>query len=256
MSNNETIVHTVDEGSCALVKATFSGEPSQNLRFDPCNTRICPRLIPTSTDRILNTNMLAYEFTSGFALSLSLIIAIGAQNVYVIQRGLQRSHVFAAALFCALSDAILITIGVGGFGQFLNTIHWLTPSLVIAGVVFLFIYGGLAAWRALTSQSHMHLNQKNGASLRAVLATCFALTWLNPHVYLDTVVLLGTVSTQYENRIVFASGAVLASFVFFFSLGYGARSLAPVLSKPIAWKIIDIFVAVVMWTLAVRLLTK
>lgn len=200
--------------------------------------------------------MLAYEFASGFALSMSLIIAIGAQNVYVIQRGLQHSHVLAVVLFCATSDAILITIGVAGFGRFLDTMEWLTPALVIAGAAFLFIYGGLAAWRAVTSQSHLKVNQQNGASLRVVLATCFALTWLNPHVYLDTVILLGTVSTQYENRFVFAVGAIAASYVFFFSLGYGARSLAPMLSKPAAWKIIDILVAIVMWSIAIRLLTK
>lgn len=204
----------------------------------------------------LTNPMLAYEFASGFALSISLIVAIGAQNVYVIQRGLLRSHVLAVCLFCALSDAILISIGVGGFGSFLHAITWLEPTLVTAGALFLIVYGALAAWRSLTSQSHLKLNGQNGASLRTVLATCFGLTWLNPHVYLDTVVLLGTVSTQYENRVVFAFGAILASFVFFFSLGYGARSLAPMLSRPSAWKIIDLTVALIMWSLAVRLLTK
>lgn len=200
--------------------------------------------------------MLVYEFASGFALSISLIVAIGAQNVYVIQRGLLRSHVLAVCLFCAVSDAILISIGIGGFGTFLQAVAWLEPALVIAGALFLLVYGALAAWRAFTSQSHLKLNGHNGASLRTVLATCFALTWLNPHVYLDTIVLLGTVSTQYESPAIFAFGAILASFVFFFVLGYSARSLAPILSKPAAWKGIDLFVALVMWSLAIRLLTK
>jgi len=221
-----------------------------------CNFSFYPQKNTSGNLRKSTIYIYAYEFASGFLLSLSLIIAIGAQNVFVIQRGLQGSHIFAVCLFCALSDAILITIGVGGFGKVVGSVHWMTPALLIAGATFLIVYGALAAWRAFTSQSHLKLNRQNGASLRATLATCFALTWLNPHVYLDTVVLLGTVSTQYENRVAFAGGAIIASFAFFFPLGYGARSLAPLLSKPIAWKVIDIIVAVIMWSLAIRLLTK
>lgn len=198
--------------------------------------------------------MFLYSFSAGFALGLSLIIAIGAQNVYVIQRGILKSHVFAVCLFCALSDAILITVGVAGFGRALEQLSWLEPILTFAGAAFLIVYGVLAAWRALTARSSMDLDARNSVSLRTALATCFALTWLNPHVYLDTVVLLGTVSTQYENTTAFAAGAITASFAFFFPLGYGARVLAPLFARPNASKFIDAFVAVIMWAIAVKLL--
>lgn len=199
--------------------------------------------------------MFLHDFAAGFLLGLSLIVAIGAQNVYVIQRGVLKSHVFAVCLFCALSDAVLISVGVGGFGRTLDKLFWLEPVLTLAGAAFLIVYGALAAWRALTSKSSLDLDGTNSVSLRTALATCFALTWLNPHVYLDTVVLLGTVSTQYANATAFAVGAITASFAFFFPLGYGARTLAPLFARPNASKFIDAFVAVVMWVIALKLLT-
>lgn len=200
--------------------------------------------------------MFVQDFAAGFVLGLSLIVAIGAQNVYVIQRGVLKSHVFAVCLFCALSDAVLISVGVGGFGRTLEKLYWLESALTVAGAAFLIVYGGLAAWRAVTSRSSMELDTKNSVSLRTALATCFALTWLNPHVYLDTVVLLGTVSTQYADKVAFATGAIMSSFAFFFPLGYGARTLAPIFARPNASKFIDAFVAAIMWAIAFKLLVK
>lgn len=199
-------------------------------------------------------SMFIQNYAAGFVLGLSLIVAIGAQNVYVIQRGVLRSHVFAVCVFCAVSDAALISIGVGGFGRTLDQLYWIEPILTFAGAAFLLAYGALAAWRALTSNSSMSFDATNAVSLRTALATCFAMTWLNPHVYLDTVVLLGTVSTQYENTFAFGAGAITASFAFFFALGYGARTLAPVFARPNASKFIDAFVAAVMWAIAFKLL--
>lgn len=191
---------------------------------------------------------------AGYALGLSLIVAIGAQNAFVLRQGIRRAHVFWICLTCALSDAILICIGVGGFGWLTEQISGLERLMTLGGAAFLLIYGALSlrsAWRG-----GGHLDPGQGAqSLAAALATTLALTWLNPHVYLDTVVLLGAVSVQYGQPLAFGAGAVLASFSFFFALGYGARLLAPVFARPKAWQVLDVAVAGVMWTIAYSLLS-
>lgn len=190
---------------------------------------------------------------AGFALGLSLILAIGAQNAFVLRQGLLKSHVFAVCLTCALSDAILIAAGVGGFGALSRAVPGLELAMRLLGAAFLIWYGArmvLSAWRGGQA---MQAGRAAG-SLRRALLTCLALTWLNPHVYLDTVVLLGAVSAQYEDRLSFALGAMTASFVFFFSLGYGARLLAPVFARPKAWQILDLVIALVMWAIAAKLL--
>lgn len=189
---------------------------------------------------------------AGFSLGFSLILAIGAQNAFVLRQGLRREHVFPIVLTCALSDALLIAAGVAGFGALARAVPWLEPVMRYGGAAFLLVYGGrafLAAWRGGET---MEAGQAAG-SLRAALLTCLALTWLNPHVYLDTVVLLGAVSAQYDDRLGFALGAMTASFVFFFSLGYGARLLAPLFARPVAWRLLDLLVGAVMWGIAAKL---
>ncbi len=190
---------------------------------------------------------------AGFGLGFSLILAIGAQNAFVLRQGLRRAHVLPVVLTCAISDAVLIAAGVAGFGALAEAVPGLDLWMRIFGAAFLIWYGGRtlrAAWRggqALTAG-------EGAQSLRAALLTCLALTWLNPHVYLDTVVLLGAVSAQYDDRLAFALGAMTASFVFFFSLGFGARALAPVFARPRAWQVLDVVVGLTMWAIAAKLL--
>ncbi|MGB3147262.1 MAG: LysE/ArgO family amino acid transporter [Paracoccaceae bacterium] len=188
---------------------------------------------------------------AGFRLGLGLIIAIGAQNVFVLRQGLRREHVFAVCLFCALSDALLIAAGVSGFALASNALPWLVPFLRWGGVIFLFLYGARAFWAAWSGTSSFHAGAGNSTSLGRVIATAAAMTWLNPHVYLDTVVLLGSVGAQYPGQaLAFGAGAVTASFLFFFALGYGARLLAPLLARPAAPGIIELLVGLLMWSLA------
>ena len=191
---------------------------------------------------------------AGFALGLSLILAIGAQNAFVLRQGIRRSHVFAVCLTCALSDALLIAAGVAGFGSLAQAVPWIETVMRWGGALFLIAYGAralLSAWRGGAV-----LSVKGGAveALGPVLATCLALTWLNPHVYLDTVVLLGSVAAQYEDRLSFAVGAMTASFVFFFTLGFGARRLAPLFARPQAWRVLDLGVGLLMWAIAAALI--
>jgi L-lysine exporter family protein LysE/ArgO len=191
---------------------------------------------------------------AGFGLGLSLIMAIGAQNAFVLRQGIRRSHVLAVCLTCALSDAILIAAGVAGFGRLTQAAPWIEPVMRWGGAAFLIVYGArsfLSAWRG----GAVLVTEGQGVeALGPVLATCLALTWLNPHVYLDTVVLLGAVAAQYEDRLGFALGAMTASFVFFFTLGYGARRLAPLFARPQAWRVLDCGVGLLMWTIAASLI--
>lgn len=196
------------------------------------------------------------NFIPGFALGLSLILAIGAQNAFVLRQGLRRQHVFAVSLTCALSDAILIAAGVAGFGWLVEAAPWITPVFTYGGAAFLCVYGALAMRSAIRGGEALTSEGQGTPALSAALATCLALTWLNPHVYLDTVVLLGSVASGYEPRWIFGAGAVTASFVFFFSLGYGARLLSPLFARPGAWRVLDVIVALVMWALALMLVLK
>ncbi|QLF70907.1 amino acid transporter [Peteryoungia desertarenae] len=193
--------------------------------------------------------------TAGFFLGLSLIVAIGAQNAFVLKLGLQKQHVLAVVLVCALSDAMLITLGVAGFGTIMERMDWLVPAMRYGGAAFLTFY----AFRSLLSayRGGNALNAAFGSviSQREAILTALALTWLNPHVYLDTVILLGSISLRYsEHSFAFGLGAVTASFTFFFSLGFGARLLAPLFARPIAWRILDVGIALVMLTIAASLL--
>ncbi len=193
---------------------------------------------------------------SGFLLSLGLIAAIGAQNAFVLRQGLRRAHVGAVVAVCALSDALLIAAGVGGFGWIVTAAPWAIPVLTWGGALFLAGYGALAFRRALGPPEALEAASSGPGSLRRTLVTCLGFTWGNPHVYLDTVVLLGSVSADWgPARWAFGAGAMSGSLVFFAALGYGARALAPVFARPVAWRVLDAGVAVVMWWLAFALVT-
>ncbi|MCG6901212.1 MAG: LysE/ArgO family amino acid transporter [Rhodobacter sp.] len=204
--------------------------------------------------------MLSAAF-GGFALGLSLILAIGAQNAFVLRQGLLGAHVLAICLACALSDAVLITVGVAGFAAVSEALPGIAPLMRWGGAAFLLIYGALSFRAALRlaaapgASTGLEPAKAGTGSLGRALATCLALTWLNPHVYLDTVLLLGSVSTQYaDHRLVFGIGAVVASFAFFFGLGYGARLLRPLFAKPSAWRALEGIVGVTMWAIAAELI--
>ncbi len=196
-------------------------------------------------------------FTSllpGFALGLTLILAIGAQNAFVLRQGLMRVHVFWVCLVCALSDAVLIVAGVTGFAALAEAVPWFEPLMRYGGAAFLIWYGWQNARSAWTGGRALMAEDAPRQSLRAAVLTVLALTWLNPHVYLDTVVLLGSISAQYPDKVAFGAGAVTASFVFFFVLGYGARLLSPFFARPRSWQILDALIALVMWGIALKLL--
>ncbi|WP_422072249.1 LysE/ArgO family amino acid transporter [Tranquillimonas rosea] len=195
-------------------------------------------------------------YLAGFALGLSLILAIGAQNAFVLRQGLRRAHVLPVCLTCAVSDAVLIAVGVGGFGWLATSVPWLAPAMRWGGAAFLAVYGAMSLRAAFGPAEHLDPAEGDGGGLWRVLGTCLALTWLNPHVYLDTVVLLGSVSAGWEGaRPAFGGGAVTASFVFFLALGYGARLLLPLFARPLAWRALDALVGVTMWAIAVGLVT-
>lgn len=193
-------------------------------------------------------------FFAGFLLCLSLILAIGAQNAFVLRIGLRGEHVLAVCLTCALSDAILILAGVSGFAQLSARVPWAETVLLYGGIAFLVTYGARSFMAAFGSASLRPTDAKP-ESLGRVVLVCLALTWLNPHVYLDTLVLIGSISTQFsEGKGWFAAGAMLASLAFFFSLGFGARLLKPLFARPVTWRILDVLIGLVMWATAVGLL--
>lgn len=194
-------------------------------------------------------------YFTGFTMGLSLIVAIGAQNAFVLRQGVRNEHVFAICLACALSDALLILVGITGFRQIAAVLPWLDSLMRYGGAIFLMWYGARSLRSALRSSGALAVGEGGASSLRKALLTCLALTWLNPHVYLDTVVLLGTISTRFPGlEVSFAAGAVTASFLFFFSLGYGATKLRPIFANPAAWRVLEGLVAVTMWLIAFKLL--
>lgn len=195
------------------------------------------------------------SFATGFATGFSLILAIGAQNAFVLRQGLLGAHVFPLCLLCALSDAILITAGVAGFGVMVERAPWLPNTMAIGGAGFLLVYG-FGRLRAAIRGDYAMVLDGQSAGLTATLLTAAAFTWANPHVYLDTLGLIGAISTQYDGtaRLVFGLGAVIASFVFFFSLGYGARWLAPWMQSARAWARLDLLIAITMTVLALGLI--
>ena len=198
------------------------------------------------------------SFLTGFFLGLSLIIAIGAQNTFVLRQGILGQHVFYIALFCALSDAILISIGVTGITFFLNNFINQNANILFGlSAIWLFGYGVLKLRSSFKSNKSIKTEFSSIKSLSQTISTIAALTFLNPHVYLDTMILTGSISQQFYGfqKIVFALGACLASFIFFFSLGYGARLLTPLMKRPFSWKVLDSLVAVIMFTISFKLVS-
>ena len=192
---------------------------------------------------------------AGLGLGLSLIIAIGAQNAFVLRQGLRREHVLAVVAICAAADALLITLGIAGLGALIQQASWLLVVVRIGGAAFLIWYGVRAGIRALRPATLDTDPAGAPTSLRTAVLTVLALTFLNPHVYLDTVVLLGSIgATHGDNRWWFAAGAAIGSVLWFSALGFGARMLRPLFAKPVSWRILDGVIAVVMIAIAVSLL--
>ncbi|MGV8969395.1 MAG: LysE/ArgO family amino acid transporter [Microbacteriaceae bacterium] len=194
---------------------------------------------------------------TGFGAGASLIIAIGAQNAFVLRQGIRREHVWPIVLVCALSDIVLILAGVVGVGVIVSAAPIALDIVRWAGAAFLVGYAVLAGVRAVRPQS-LEVAPVDSVSLRMTIVTALALTWLNPHVYLDTVVLLGSIANAQgeESRWIFAIGACLASLCWFVALGFGARVIAPLFRKPTAWRILDGCIAVIMLWLAVSLIAR
>ena len=187
----------------------------------------------------------------GFALSLGLILAIGPQNAFVMRQGLKRSYIFATCLACSLADAGLITAGILGAGALVSSIEGAESLIAFAAASFLAGYGALRVKSSMSPEA-IDLDGGTKGSLSATMATVLAITFLNPHVYFDTLLLIGGASTGFirDEKVAFGVGAVAASFAFFFSIGYGAKRLSNVLNSPEAWKIIDRGIALVMFVIA------
>ncbi|MDR7279188.1 LysE/ArgO family amino acid transporter [Catenuloplanes atrovinosus] len=190
---------------------------------------------------------------AGFGFSLTLIVAIGAQNAFVLRQGLRREHVLAVVAVCAVSDAVLITAGIAGLGALLTQAPAALTAVRWGGAAFLLGYAVLAARRALRPGTLSPLDRPP-ATLRTTLLACLAFTFLNPHVYLDTVVLLGAIANQDPQQWLFGAGAAAASATWFTALGFGATRLAPLLARPSAWRVVDALIAAVMTALALSLL--
>jgi L-lysine exporter family protein LysE/ArgO len=190
---------------------------------------------------------------AGFAASAVLIIAIGAQNAFVLRQGLRREHVLPVVLTCALSDLILIMAGIGGLGAVVTARPTAVSLIRWVGAAFLTAYAILAARRALRPAA-LNPAERAPATLRATLLACLAFTYLNPHVYLDTVLLLGSIAQQHPHRWLFGLGAAGASIAWFTALGAGAHRLAPILARPTAWRLLDALIAAVMLTVAANLI--
>jgi L-lysine exporter family protein LysE/ArgO len=201
---------------------------------------------------------LSPAYLAGLAAGSGLIVAIGAQNAFVLRQGLQRQYVGAVVLLCVVADSVLILAGVSGMGLAIKQQPALLQWLRYAGAVFLAVYGLMAAYRAWRGESGLRPADTGAASLGRVLLTCLGFTLLNPHVYLDTVVLLGSLSTHYadDGRWSFAGGACTASLLWFSMLGFGARALLPVFRAPAAWRAFDVLVALLMLTLAGLLVSR
>jgi len=193
---------------------------------------------------------------AGLGTGLGLIVAIGAQNTFVLRQGILRAHVPAVIAICTLSDAALIGLGVAGVGGVVRRWPAAVTAVALLGAGFLLTYAAFAARRALRPSAMTPDTADPAGTRRAAVLTCLALTWLNPHVYLDTALMLGTVGTGFGAlRWWFAAGAVLGSLLWFTALGYGARVLSRVFARPRAWRVLDGLIAVTMAGLGVTMLT-
>ncbi len=201
--------------------------------------------------------MLGY-WVQGFLVSFGLIVAIGAQNAFVLRQGLMGHNVFWVALTCFLCDALLISAGVFGLGVIGSTVPWFSLVLSLAGALFLLWYGFLAFRRSFLGGQVLEMSDENSPSILKSIGITLAITLLNPHVYLDTVALIGSVAVGFDvsQKRYFLMGAVSASFVWFFGLGFGARRLLPLFKKPRSWQILDALIGVIMWAIAGSLLWR
>ena len=196
------------------------------------------------------------SFLTGFFLGISLIVAIGAQNTFVLRQGILGQHVFYVALFCALADALLICIGITGISFFLNNFIVQFSNLLFGfSAIWLAGYGLIRLKAVFKSDSALEIDSSKSKDLIPTLSILFILTFANPHVYLDTMILIGSISQQFsgDHKIAFAFGASLASFIFFFSLAYGAKLLIPVMQNPNSWRKLDFLIALVMFTISIKL---
>ncbi|MBB4861147.1 L-lysine exporter family protein LysE/ArgO [Novosphingobium chloroacetimidivorans] len=196
-------------------------------------------------------------FFTGFVMSGALIMAIGAQNLFVLRQGLKREHVGPIVLFCGCTDALLIAAGVGGVGALLGAMPQLTMALTVGGAFFLIWYG-CKAFQRMTAPDAMTITTHGSITLGRAVGTAAAFTLLNPHVYLDTVLLMGAAGSTHAPAVrpIFVAGAATASITWFAALGYGARVLTPLFARPVAWKALDAVVGVVMLTLAATLIAR
>ena len=194
---------------------------------------------------------------TGFLLGSSLIIAIGAQNIFVLRQGIIRQHIFATSIFCSISDTILIFLGISGVSFFFdNFIYKYSNLLFIFSAIWLFSYGLLRFFSAIKSKSSVNVETQEGRDLSSTLILLSVLTFANPHVYLDTVVLIGSVSQQFSGneKLFFGVGASFSSFIFFFSLAYGAKLIVPFMKNTSSWRILDFSVAIIMFIISFNLL--
>ena len=190
----------------------------------------------------------------GYLVAISLILAIGAQNAFVLRQGIRREHVLPVVAVCAISDALLIGAGVAGFGAASARFPWLGEAMRWGGVAFLLAYGALRFRAALRGGEELRPAEGASVSLSAALGTCLALTWANPHVYLDTVVLIGSLSAPHApHQNAFGIAAALGSLSFFATLGFGARFLAPLFARPTSWVVLEIVIGLTMWAIAAGL---
>ena len=194
-------------------------------------------------------------FLTGMGTGGGLIIAIGAQNAFVLSQGVRKNHVIMIPLICAVCDAVLVAVGVAGFGTFIASSSVLSQVAGIGGGLFLFCYG-IGSFRSAFKGQQLDSDLKGETSLKAAVLTTLAVTLLNPHVYIDTILLLGSIAGQFQDpgHLVFGAGAVTASFVWFFCLSLGSRLLAPLFQKQLSWRILDTLVGIIMWTVAFSVL--
>ena len=195
-------------------------------------------------------------FSTGFFIGISLIFAIGAQNIFVFRQGIIGKHLFFVALFCAVSDSLLITLGVTGISFVLNNIFSNVTNILFGfSAIWLSGYGILRLKAVFKSDISFEIEESKSKDLLSTLSIIAVLTFANPHVYLDTMILIGSVSQQFTgaNKFSFALGASIASFVFFFSLAYSAKLFSPIMQLPSSWRILNLFVALIMFTIAIKL---
>ena len=199
--------------------------------------------------------MIASAVLTGFATGMSLLVVIGAQNAFVLRQGLRGEHVLWVVIICSLSDIALESAGVAGLGTISRLAGWILPAMRWFGVAFLVIYGAMTLRNALKHSTLAPDQAGTAMSRRRVVLTCLALTWLNPHVYLDTVLLIGSIALSHVPvQWWFLAGSLFASCCWFVGIGYGAKWLRPLFASPKSWRILDIGIAVVMWTVAVSLI--